>query len=338
MNILAIESSCDDTAVTLLEADKEGFLPIEEKKASQIEVHKKYGGVVPEIAGRKHAEKIIPTAEEVMKDHKKPDAVAVTAGPGLMTGLMVGVEAAKTLSYLWKVPIIPVNHLEGHIYSPKIQNENKKDNVEYEFPVLVLIASGGHTELILMKGHQKYEQIGATVDDAAGEAFDKVAQLLDLDYPGGPQIEQKAKDGDPTAIDFPRPMINSGDYNFSFSGLKTAVLYWLKDNEIRKDESLENICASFQQAAVDVLEHKVKQAIKEYDPNTILLTGGVSANQQLRSSFKNQDYNVYFPLQKYCMDNATMIGIAGYYQHQTEKSLPWQQVQADPNLRLQPKK
>lgn len=334
MKILSIESSCDDTSVTLLKASQEGFLPLEEKTASQIKVHKKYGGVVPEIAGRKHAEKIIPTIEAVMKAYEKPDAIAVTIGPGLMTGLMVGVEAAKTLSYLWNVPIIPVNHLEGHIYSPKIQNPDRKDNIEYKFPALVLIASGGHTELILMKDHRKYKQIGATVDDAAGEAFDKVAQLLDLEYPGGPQIEQKAKDGDPQAIDFPRPMINSDDYDFSFSGLKTAVLYWLKDNKVGKDESLENICASFQQAVVDVLEAKIRKAIKQFNPNTILLTGGVSANQLLRESFENEDINIYFPLKKYCMDNATMIGIAGYYQQKSEKMPSWQQVQADPNLSL----
>ncbi|MFB6182098.1 MAG: tRNA (adenosine(37)-N6)-threonylcarbamoyltransferase complex transferase subunit TsaD, partial [Candidatus Magasanikbacteria bacterium] len=283
---------------------------------------------------RKHAEKIVPTIEAVMNDFGKPDAIAVTSGPGLMTGLMVGVETAKALSYLWKKPIIPVNHLEGHIYSPKIQNLDQKEHIGYEFPALALIASGGHTELILMKDHREYEQIGATVDDAVGEAFDKVAQLLNLDYPGGPEIEQQAKSGDPEAISFPRPMIDSGDYDFSFSGLKTAVLYWLKDNQVGEDESLENICASFQQAAVDVLKRKVKQAIEEYDPNTVLLTGGVSANQLLRDSFSRKNYDIYFPLKKYCMDNATMIGIAGYYQHQSEEPPAWQQVQADPNLSL----
>jgi len=336
MKILSIESSCDDTSVTLLEADDEGFLPLEEKTASQIEVHEKYGGVVPEIAGRKHAEKIVPTIEATLADHNKPDAIAVTSGPGLMTGLMVGVEAAKTLSYLWEKPVLPVNHLEGHIYSPKIQEKNRKSEINYEFPILILVTSGGHTELIIMNDHRDYEKIGSTRDDAAGEAFDKVAQLLNLSYPGGPEIAAKAKQGDPTVVDLPRPMIGSNNLDFSFAGLKTAVLYWLKDNEIGIDASLEDICASFQQAAVEVLAAKTIKAEQKFSPNTILITGGVSANKKLRKLIKNKitEKPVYFPLQKYCMDNATMIGIAGFYQFQTSGPTPWKQVEANPNLSL----
>ena len=204
MKILGIESSCDDTSVALVEASDGGFEILAEKTASQIEIHKKYGGVVPEIAGRMHAEKILPVIEEVMKNQDKPDVIAVTSGPGLITGLLVGVEAAKTLSLLWGIPLVGVNHIEGHIHSVKIQNTENK----IQYPLLALVASGGHSEIILSKAEGVYEKIGGTKDDAAGEAFDKVAKLLGFDYPGGPKISKFAKEGYPEAIKFPRPMID----------------------------------------------------------------------------------------------------------------------------------
>jgi N6-L-threonylcarbamoyladenine synthase len=363
MRILSIESTCDDTAVNLLQADQNGFEIIQEKKASQIEVHKKYGGVVPEIAGRKHAEKIVPTIESVMQNQEKPDVIAVSRGPGLMTGLMVGVEAAKTLSYLWDKKLVGVNHMEGHIYSTKIRSSNKKTNKSFEFPLLALLVSGGHTELILMTDHGGYEKIGSTVDDAAGEALDKVANMLDLPYPGGPKIEELAQEGDKSQINFPRPMLDSGDYDFSFSGLKTAARYWLEDNDLAviktaerpiyggiasetigttEELTLSDFCASFQQAVIDVLVEKSYNAIEEYNPKQFIIAGGVSANETLRHNLDNKlkqlkvKYRpeVFYPLQKYCMDNATMIGTAGYYQTKQGNYTEWKNLEADPNLSL----
>ena len=418
MKILGIESSCDDTSVALLEATDDGFVVLSEKTADQIDVHKKYGGVVPEIAGRMHAEKIMPLVEEVMKQDTrykkqdtnklpitnyqlpKPDVIAVTAGPGLMTGLMVGVEAAKALSYLWEVPVVRVNHIEGHIYSvllkdtkDKIQDTNKSEiqnsksqknirksglsviSKELQFPCLCLIVSGGHTELILMKKHGKYELIGKTRDDAAGEAFDKVAKLLGLEYPGGPKISKLAQDGDPTAIPFPRPMIDDETFDFSFSGLKTAALYWLRDHSVipsgardlskhrmygsrtaisksqataSKDSSsrtprndiMNDFCASFEQAIVDVLVTKTIRAAKQFKPKTVILAGGVSANKKLRdtlqSAVSNQQsaMNLRVPPLRYTMDNGTMIATAGYFHAIKKDFTPWQKLEADPNWKI----
>ncbi|MBU2542297.1 tRNA (adenosine(37)-N6)-threonylcarbamoyltransferase complex transferase subunit TsaD [Patescibacteria group bacterium] len=222
MIILGIESSCDDTSVALIDITDKRIEILAEKTASQIEVHKKYGGVVPEIAGRLHAEKILPVIESVFaeatpdKEVIKPDVIAVTSGPGLITGLLVGVEASKTLSYLWNVPIVSVNHIEGHIHSVQIQNHKSKIVNKFNYPVLSLVASGGHSEIILSTEEGKYEKIGGTCDDAAGECFDKVAKLLGFDYPGGPKISQFAETGNPEAIKFPRPMIDSDNFDFSF--------------------------------------------------------------------------------------------------------------------------
>jgi len=226
MKILGIESSCDDTSVALVEITDEKIEILAEKTASQIEIHKKYGGVVPEIAGRKHAEQITPVVEKIMHDFEKPDVIAVTSGPGLITGLIVGVETAKTLSYLWDIPIISMNHIEGHIHSVLIQNSESQI---FNYPVLSLIVSGGHTELIISKEQYKYERVGGTRDDAAGECFDKIGKLLGFDYPGGPKVSQHSAEGNPEAIKFPRPMLNSNNLDMSFSGLKTSALYWLKE-------------------------------------------------------------------------------------------------------------
>jgi len=346
MKILGIESSCDDTSVALVEANEGGFEILSEKTASQIDIHKKYGGVVPEVAGRAHAEKILPLVEEVLGNYKKPDAIAVTSGPGLITGLLVGVEAAKTLSYLWDVPLVGVNHIEGHIHSVQIKN-NKSKIINLKFPTLCLIVSGGHTELILMKDHGVYEKIGGTRDDAAGEAFDKVAKLIGLEYPGGPKISKLAEDGSPTAIDFPRPMLDADNFDFSFSGLKTAALYWLRDNAkktnlyYKLDEATKkDFCASFQQAIADVLTAKTLRATKKYKIKTIIFAGGVSANKKIRETLENNlksnslNSELRTPDLIYCMDNAAMIAVAGYYHAKKKEFTPWQELAANPNWKI----
>lgn len=342
MRVLGIETSCDDTSVALLEAGDGGFSILSEKTASQIDIHKRYGGVVPEVAARMHAEAIVPVIEEVVgnKEGRKPDVIAVTAGPGLITSLLVGVEAAKTLAYLWNVPLVGVNHIEGHIHSVEIENR-------IEFPALCLVVSGGHTELILMRDHGVYERIGTTRDDAAGECFDKVAKLLGHDYPGGPKISKIAKDGNPNAIKFPRPMIDEDNFDFSFAGLKTAALYWLRDNTqkiskhyILNAEILADFCASFEQAIVDVLVNKTLRAAQIYKPKNILLVGGVSANkklqQTLQETIKQQHptSDVRYPTSGYSMDNAAMIAVAGYYHAIKNDYTPWQDLVTDPNWRL----
>ena len=332
MFILGIESSCDDTSVALLDCSQKGCFVKKEKTTSQINLHKKYGGVVPEIAGRAHAEKIVPLIEEILKRQPKPQAIAVTAGPGLITGLLVGVQAAQTLSYALKIPLIPVNHIEGHIYSVEIEAKKK-----ISFPALCLIVSGGHTELILMKNHGQQRIIGATKDDAAGECFDKVAKLLGLPYPGGPQISKLAASGNTVAIKFPRPMLNDANFDFSFAGLKTSALYWLRDNKLK---NINDFCASFEQAIVDVLVKKTLRAIKKYHPKTVIMAGGVSANRKLRQSLE-KEIQIQFPLAdfripqaEYCMDNAAMIAAAGYHHAVRNDFTPWNKIKADPNWKL----
>lgn len=339
MIILGIESSCDDTATSLIQVKNNKIKVLAESTASQIDVHKKYGGVVPEIAGRKHAEKIIPVIEGVLEAQKKPDVIAVTCGPGLMTGLLVGMEAAKTLSYLWDIPLVRVNHIEGHIYSTL--------NLDLDFPALCITVSGGHTELIIIKDHGKYELVGKTRDDAAGECFDKVAKLIGFDYPGGPKISEYAKKGDPNAIPFPRPMIDDESFDFSFAGLKTAALYWLRDNADKKNttynlelRTLDDFCASFEQSIVDVLVTKTIRAAKKFKPKTIILAGGVSANQKLKETLNTKISKhchlstFYFPLSTYSMDNATMIAAAGYHHAIKKDYAPWQKLEANPNWRV----
>lgn len=353
MIILGIESSCDDTSAALVQADENGFIVLSEKTASQIEVHKKYGGVVPEIAGRKHAENILPVIEEVLNHeniqtfkHTNIDAIAVTSGPGLITGLLVGVEAAKSLSYLWNIPLVGVNHINGHIHSVQL----KPEKTDIQFPALCLVVSGGHTELILMKNHNEFELIGKTRDDAVGETFDKIAKLIGFDYPGGAKISQTAEGGNTKAIKFPRPMINEG-YEFSFAGLKTAALYWLRDNcpdtyslnpisYKLKAESLSDFCASIEQAIIDVLVTKTLRASKEYNPKTIILAGGVSANKKLRNTLQEEitknfpNTKLLIPEMKYTMDNAAMIAVAGYYNAVKKDFTDWKKIEADPNWRV----
>ena len=351
MKILGIESSCDDTSATLIDITKDKINILAEKTASQIEIHKKYGGVVPEIAGRMHAEKITPLIEEILKEAKikKPDYIAIASGPGLITGLLVGVETAKTLSYLWQIPLVSVNHIEGHIHSVLIPKKNNKGSLtskvrDFKYPALALIASGGHTELILIKKQGKYKKIGATLDDAAGECFDKAAKILNLEYPGGPKISKHAETGNPKAINFPRPMLNKNNFDFSFSGLKTSALYWLRDNNPKQSKLepkiLADFCASFEQAIVDVLVKKTLKATLKHKPKTIILGGGVSANKKLRKTLETEISKLtptpllLIPPTAYCMDNATMIAVASYYKAKNKKFTKWNKLQANPNWEI----
>ncbi len=337
MIILAIESSCDDTSVALVECSDAGHFVIAEKTASQIDIHAKYGGVVPEIAGRMHAEKIVPLIEEVLKNQKTPDTIAVTSGPGLITGLIVGAETARTLSYAKNIPLVAVNHLEGHIHSVEIRNPKSEIRNTIEFPALCLVVSGGHTEIVLMRDHGDYEVLGKTKDDAAGECFDKVAKILGLPYPGGPQISKLAETGNTKAINFPRPMLDQKNFDFSFAGLKTSALYWLRDNKLDKKITINDFCASVEQAIIDVLVGKTLLAAKARAPKTIILAGGVAANKKLRETFKKtfSATTLLIPSIQYCMDNAVMIAVAGYYKAKKNQYTNWNELEVDPNWNLE---
>lgn len=313
MLILGIETSCDETSTCLLEVQNNKARLNGHVIVSQANLHKKYGGVVPELAAREHIKTIIPALKETgMTPKTKIDAIAVTVGPGLISSLMVGVEVAKTLAWALKKPLIKVNHIEGHIYSPFLDLELK-----FSFPYLALIVSGGHTELILMGGHGNYKLVGCTQDDAVGEAFDKVAKLLGLSYPGGPAISALAQSGNPGAFDFPRPMINDPSLNFSFSGLKTAVLYQVEKIKTVTPKIKKDICASFEKACVDVLIYKTLKAVKKYNVKKIILAGGVSANTKLREEFsgkaRKEKLNLLISPLAYTGDNAAMIALAGYF-------------------------
>ncbi|MFH1188014.1 MAG: tRNA (adenosine(37)-N6)-threonylcarbamoyltransferase complex transferase subunit TsaD [bacterium] len=399
MFILGIETSCDETSASVLEIKRGRFNIISNIISSQINIHKKYGGVVPELAARKHTENIIPVIDKALSKlllpdkggkggfngsdikFKKPDAVAVVCGPGLATSLMVGVETAKTLAWTWKVPLIPINHLEAHIcanwlphrfppdkggkggfkgnevklkFDQCVANPNPKINTK--FPSLCLLISGGHTELILIKDFKKYKIIGETVDDAVGEAFDKVAKLLNLPYPGGPNVAKLAQKSSPPTrgargvnsfnsplsqrgargdLKFPRPLINSNDFNFSFSGLKTSVSQTVKNNQA------DDICASFQQAVIDVLINKTIKAAKKYKVKTIMLAGGVASNDELRKQMAEKikselpQTSFTFPDKQFCTDNAAMVAAAGYF-HYDKKLKPYnlEKVDVNPNLKL----
>ncbi|KKS43576.1 MAG: putative tRNA threonylcarbamoyladenosine biosynthesis protein Gcp [candidate division CPR1 bacterium GW2011_GWA2_42_17] len=357
MKILAIETSCDETSVAIIEGRGHKIKVIYNIVASQIKLHRKTKGVVPEVAARAHLEKLLPLIKQYarkvkfnFKTGQGIDAIAVASGPGLITALLVGVETAKTLALLWNKPIIPINHIAAHIYSSLIPNDNFQP--KWKFPVLALAVSGGHTELILIKKHLQFKKIGATLDDAAGEAFDKVAKILNLPYPGGPEIEKMARGENSRAFQFPRPMIGSKDFNFSFSGLKTAVLYATKNQEsrIKNYGFVADVCASFQKAAVEVLVSKTIRAAKEYNVKTVCLAGGVAANTLLRQTLAKKISEItpapqfLVPEKKYCMDNAAMIGAAGYFQVKlkvkseklkiSDKYFPWEKVEADANWEL----
>lgn len=323
MIILGIETSCDETAAAVLQADKKkGAKILSSVVSSQIKTHAKTGGVVPEVAARMHIENILPVIDAALKKAGKKlhniQAIAVTSGPGLITSLMVGVDTAKTLASALNIPLIAVNHVEAHACSPLIDKlGTKNQELKNFFPAVALVVSGGHTDLILMQGVLRQKKIGQTVDDAAGECFDKTAKILNLGYPGGPLIAKLAKDGTPN-IDFPRPMIASGDFNFSFSGLKTAVLYYVTGQRLNvKGQRLKaDIAASVQQAIVDVLVIKTIAAAKKYRAKTILLGGGVAANGSLRERLKIEskklNVNLLIAKPEHCTDNADIIAFCGW--------------------------
>lgn len=313
--ILGIESSCDDTSAAIIKDGK-----ILANIIANQDVHEAYGGVVPELASRAHQQNIIPVVDEAIKraNISKNDisAIAFTNGPGLMGSLLVGSSFAKAFSLAMDIPLIEVNHMHGHILAHFIDEEGKD---KPSFPFLCLTVSGGHTQIVKITDYFKMEVLGETIDDAAGEAFDKVAKMLSLPYPGGPVLDKKAQLGNPNKFSFTHPKVP--DLNYSFSGLKTSVLYFLK-KEIKTnpnfiEENLNDICASVQKTIIDILLIELKKAIKETGIKEIAIAGGVSANSELRKrlvSF-NKDYNIYIPKMEYCTDNAAMIAISGYYKY-----------------------
>jgi len=314
--LLAIESSCDETAAAIVENGRFIHANI---VASQVDLHAEYGGVFPELASRQHIQWIYPVVEAALQNAHLSlldvDALAVTRGPGLAGSLVVGMNMAKGISLASGLPIIGINHLEGHIYSSWLYEDPANAPASSpKFPLLALIVSGGHTELILIEDHLIYKRLGKTLDDAAGEAFDKVARLLSLPYPGGPSIQKAAASGDPGKFNFPRAKLE-GTWNFSFSGIKTAVLREIKKFEQKEEEySVEDMAASFQFAVVDILVEKTIAAAKEYRAKQILIAGGVSANQLLRDTMMSRSsITVNIPPLNYCTDNAAMVGAAGYF-------------------------
>jgi N6-L-threonylcarbamoyladenine synthase len=315
--ILAIETSCDETAAAVIE---NGRALISSVVASQMELHARYGGVYPEVASRQHVLSIVPVIEQALAEAHitlaDVDAVAVTCGPGLAGSLVVGLNAAKGLALGAGLPLVGVNHLEGHIYSAWVYESGEIAPPAPEFPLLALLVSGGHTELNLMTDHLTYRRLGSTLDDAAGEAFDKVARLLGLPYPGGPSVQKAAEDGDPLRYKFPRARLE-GTWNFSFSGVKTSGLYETKKIEKEgRPLPVADLAASFQTAVVDVLVSKTMAAAREFEAKEILIAGGVSANRALRQAFKSQtEFPVQIPRLALCTDNAAMIGAAGYFRY-----------------------
>jgi N6-L-threonylcarbamoyladenine synthase len=351
MRILAIETSCDETSAAIIEANKNdrSVKVLANITASSLPIHAKTGGIIPEAAAREQIKFILPVIKRaislipninIKNVEKSIDAIAVTVGPGLIGSLLVGVETAKTLSFVWNKPIIPVNHLLGHIYAnfvcekSKIKNQKSKIDAEIEFPAVVLIVSGGHTDLLLMKNHRNISLLGGTRDDAAGEAFDKIGRILNLPYPGGPYIEKAALKGDEKAIILPRPLIGSNDLDFSFSGLKTAALRETQKRELN-EKNIADISASVQKAIIDVLIRKTLKAAKKYNVKSILLSGGVAANQKLRDEFKLSIVNypltikLFAPDKEFCTDNAAMIGAAAFFNYNPVK---WSNINTNPEL------
>ncbi len=359
MKILAIETSCDETGITILEAKggvkKPSFKILANELASQIEIHKEYGGVFPALAKREHIKNLPILLEKVLKKLPPPrqplvgkfDLVAVTSGPGLEPALWTGIVFAKEKAKEWSVPLMPVNHMEGHILSVFGKDKGGFSIPKIEFPALSLLVSGGHTELVLIKDWMKYQVIGETLDDAVGEAFDKVARMLDLTYPGGPEISKLAElariQGHTLDKALPRPMMYSKNFDFSYSGLKTAVLYLIRDLKkenpnILKDEKIKMaIALEFENAAVEVLIHKTKKAIEKYKIKTLIIGGGVSANKHLQREIKkNIKIKILMPPQKLSTDNSIMIGMVAYMKFLKNKGkVPRpSSIKAEGNLRL----
>lgn len=331
--ILAIESSCDETAASVV---KNGRTILSNVISSQIELHKLYGGVVPEIASRKHIEKINQVIEEALEQAGVTlddlDAIGVTYGPGLVGALLVGVAEAKAISYAKKLPLVGVHHIEGHVSANYIEHS------DLEPPFMCLIVSGGHTHLVIVKDYGEFEILGRTRDDAAGEAFDKVARAIGLGYPGGPKIDKLSKEGNPDAIVFPKAKLENGPYDFSFSGVKSAVLNYINKCKMQGEEfDRADLAASFQKAVVDTLVEKAVKAAKEYHMEKLAIAGGVASNGTLRSvmekACEQEGIRFYHPSPIFCTDNAAMIGVAAYYEYKkgTRHGLD---LNAVPNLRL----
>lgn len=349
MYILGIETSCDETAASVIKTDqKTGKIKVLSNIiSSQIEIHKKYGGVVPEVAAREHVLNILPVIDESLKtakiNHGKLDLIAVTKGPGLITSLITGMETVRTLSFAWGIPVLEINHVEGHIYSNFINPKTK-----IKFPAIIMTVSGGHTNLVVMSKDKKIKIVGETLDDAAGEAYDKGAKMMNLGYPGGPIVSKMAgrfknsfKSADLIKSDLvlPRPMINSKNLDFSFSGLKTALLY-----QLQKDKSWENrvaeYCFVYQQVIIDILVSKTIKAAKKYGAKSVLLSGGVSANRELRENLekavkdKLTGVNFLVPEMIYTTDNATMIATAAAFKIKNKESVTFNKLKVDPSLQL----
>ncbi|MCC8014587.1 MAG: tRNA (adenosine(37)-N6)-threonylcarbamoyltransferase complex transferase subunit TsaD [Eubacterium sp.] len=333
ITILAIESSCDETSAAVVKNGREVLSDI---ISSQIDIHKKFGGVVPEIASRKHIENIDWVVKAALKDAKASledmDAIAVTYGPGLVGALLVGVSYAKSLAFGLDKPLVPVHHIEGHIAANYIEHP------DLEPPFVCLVVSGGHTNLVHIKSYSEFKILGQTRDDAAGEAYDKVARCLKLPYPGGPKIDTLSKEGNPDAVKFPRVMLEEGSYDFSFSGLKSSVLNYI--NKCKMTNTPYNdadVAASFQRAVIDVLTAKAIRACRELKINKLAACGGVSANSALRSSLQNacdkEGIKLYVPSLILCTDNAAMIGSAAYYEF-SEGNLADMSLNAVPGIRL----
>ncbi len=395
MKILAIETSCDETGIAVLQTEKDGGSSILSNiVSSQVKIHAPFGGVVPTLAKREHQKNLVPVLKQslfeadllevkslkfkvksyskkfkvlkeileresgllkkltlFLKKYQKPniDLIAATNGPGLEPALWVGVNFAKALACFWNLPVVPVNHVEAHIIANWLQNSITQSLnhsiTQKTFPAISLIVSGGHTQLILMKDFGRYKILGETRDDAAGEAFDKLAKMLNLGYPGGPIVANLATKfkikSSKLKVKFPRPMINSKDYDFSFSGLKTAALYFIKTLNKKQIKKLTPaICAEFQQAAIDVLVAKTIRAAKEFGAKSILLSGGVAANDSLRQAFEEETrklgLNFSAPPKEFCTDNAAMIALTAYFKtkDQKQKTKNWKKIQVDSNLRL----
>lgn len=374
MLLLSLETSCDETAAAVIEADQKNssFRLLSNVVSSQIKIHAPWGGVVPMLAAREHLKNILPVVRQALKESRKTishiDLLAVTQGPGLIPSLLLGVNAAKTLAYFFNLPLLGVHHIEGHLKANLINPNNTGDFSCLKYPVLSLVVSGGHTQLILEKSPRRHQIVGQTLDDAAGEAFDKVAKLLDLGYPGGPIVSQKAalagdilrKQKNPTVraqmekIYFPRPMLQSRNLDFSFSGLKTSVLYFYQKILAQKptprllNDWKAVICHQFQAAAVEVLAGKSLRAAQQFQPKTFLLAGGVAANQTLRTTLERELKEKFpqiiyqTPRWEFCGDNAAMIGVAGlekYWQLKKSGRLAdlrenWKNLVPDANLKL----
>ncbi len=344
MKILAIETSCDETAAAIASLDNHNITILSNVVASQIDIHQAFGGVVPEVAAREHVKQILPIIDQALKEaglskqtaSKELNGIAVTQGPGLLTSLLVGVETAKSLALAWNLPLVPVQHVTGHIAA----NFINRDLTKFNFPILTLTVSGGHTALILMKDYLTYEIIGQTLDDAAGEAFDKAASLLKLGYPGGPKISAAAAkfaaQNKATSIVLPQPMIKRSDYNFSFSGLKTALLYALQKDSAWS-EKVNEYAYVFEQAVTQALIRKTIKAARDLEVKTIMLAGGVSANKNLREALtqtiqqKLPSVNFLMPELTYTTDNAAMIAAAGLIRLEKQKTTDPITVLAQPN-------